>query len=60
MEFRDAPIHNIIPTARGISKTTSLHSSPPNPAAAAKAATKKKYDLCTQYNHNKKDSSDYH
>jgi hypothetical protein len=39
MEFRDAPIHNIIPTARGISKTTSLHSSPLNPAA--EAATKK-------------------
>jgi hypothetical protein len=39
MEFRDAPIHNIIPTARGINKTTSLHSSPPNPAA--EAATKK-------------------
>jgi hypothetical protein len=32
-----APIHNIIPTTRRISKTTSLHSSPPNPVAKAVA-----------------------
>jgi hypothetical protein len=37
MEMRKTPIHNIIPTARKISKTTCLHSSPPNPAAKAVA-----------------------
>jgi hypothetical protein len=39
MEMRNTPIHNIIPTARRISKTTCLHSSPPN--LVAKAAAKK-------------------